>query len=72
VLQAHWGSGSAHDGERYELHLCERCFFQSVASFKQERRIQTMFSANEKDRLTDNFGLVATDDYFNAGGSVDK
>jgi len=31
-----------------------------------------MFSANDKDRLTDSFGLIATDDYFNDGGSVDK
>jgi len=72
VLQAHWGYGSAHDGERYEIHLCERCFFQAVASLKQERRIQTMFSANDNVRLTDNFGLLATDDYFNDGGSFDK
>ena len=72
VLQAHWGYGSAHDGERYEIHLCERCFFQAVASLKQERRIQTMFSEHDKDPLTDNFGLVATDDYFNDGGSFDQ
>ena len=23
TLQAHWGYGSQHDGERYEVHLCE-------------------------------------------------
>ncbi|EJM15448.1 hypothetical protein PMI22_04288, partial [Pseudomonas sp. GM21] len=50
----------------------ERCFFQAVASLKQERRIQTMFSEHDNDRLTDNFGLVATDDYFNDGGSFDQ
>ncbi|MNR46007.1 hypothetical protein D3C85_1649180 [compost metagenome] len=69
MLQAHWGYGSAHDGERYEIHLCERCFFQTVANLKQERRAQTMFSENEKDKLTDNFGMVAADDFFNDGGS---
>jgi hypothetical protein len=31
-----------------------------------------MFGENDNDRLTDNFGLVATDDYFNDGGSFDK
>ncbi|MCY1446659.1 hypothetical protein D9M71_632420 [compost metagenome] len=31
VLQACWGYGASHDGERYELHLCERCFFATVA-----------------------------------------
>lgn len=73
MLQARWGYGSAHDGERYEIHLCERCFFQAVASLKQERRAQTTFSENDKDKLTDNFGLVAVDDFFNDGGrSTDK
>ncbi len=69
ILQAHWGYGSAHDGERYEIHLCEGCFFQAVASLKQERRTQTMFSEDDKDKLTDNFGMVAVDDFFNDGGS---
>lgn len=69
MLQAHWRYSSAHDGERYEIHLCERCFFQAVASLKQERRTQTMFSENEKDKLTDNFGMLAADDFFNDGGS---
>lgn len=27
TLEAQWGYGTAHDGERYEVHLCERCFF---------------------------------------------
>ena len=26
TLRASWGYGSAHDGERYEVHLCEPCF----------------------------------------------
>ena len=68
LLQAQWGYGSAHDGERYEIHLCEHCFFQTVASLKQERRTQTMFSENDKGKLTDNFGMVATYDFFNDGG----
>lgn len=32
TLQAHWGFGTKHDGERYELHLCENCFFGTVAT----------------------------------------
>jgi hypothetical protein len=28
-----------------------------------------MFSENEKDKLTDNFGMVVADDFFNDGGS---
>lgn len=68
LLQAHWGYGSAHDGELYEIHLCESCFFQTIASLKQQRRGQTMFSDNEKDRIAEDFGRVATHDFFNDGG----
>lgn len=68
TLQAHWGYGTAHDGERYELHLCEGCFFQALAYLKQERRTQHLFSEDGED-LTDNLGLVAKDDYFGDAGS---
>lgn len=27
TLEACWGYGSQHDGERYQVHLCEGCFF---------------------------------------------
>jgi hypothetical protein len=63
TLQALWGYGTAHDGKRYELHLCESCFFQTVAYLKQERRTQHMFSADAPE-LPDDLGLVAKDDYF--------
>ncbi|MFS8151643.1 hypothetical protein [Vreelandella titanicae] len=68
TLKAHWGYGSKHDGERYEVHLCESCFFSTLAYFKQERRVQNLFS-EESDRdqafnTDDRLGLVATDDYF--------
>ncbi|MFZ3280414.1 hypothetical protein [Pseudomonas sp.] len=68
TLQAHWGCGTTHEGERYELHLCEECFFLSLAHLKQERRIQNLFSEDGRD-FTDNFGLVAKDDYFGDVGS---
>ncbi len=36
TLSAHWGYGSVrHDGERYEVHLCEDCFFETLASLRQ-------------------------------------
>jgi hypothetical protein len=68
TLQAQWGYGTAHDGERYELPLCEDCFFRTLAYLKQERRIQHLFS-EEGQALTDNLGLVAKDDYFGDAGS---
>jgi hypothetical protein len=61
TLQAHWTSGTDHDGERYELRLCENCFFQTLAYLKQERRTQNLFSEDDQD-LTDNLGLVVKGD----------
>lgn len=59
-LQAHWGHGTEHEGERYEIHLCEACFFQMLAGLKQERRIQSLF-CDDEDTVGDDFGLVARD-----------
>jgi len=67
TLSASWGYGSAHDGERYEIHLCEPCFFRTIYSLRRERMVNTMFSDEDQD--LSNFGLVARDDYFNDGGS---
>ena len=68
TLKAHWGYGSQHDGEHYEVHLCESCFFSTLAYFKQERRVQNLFSEDsDRDQAfntDDRLGLVATDDYF--------
>lgn len=30
TLRASWSYGSAHDGESYEVHLCEPCFFRTI------------------------------------------
>ncbi len=63
TLQALWGYGSQHDGERYRVHLCEPCFFQTLAYLRQERRINRLF---EDEQPADNqtFGRVARDDFF--------
>lgn len=68
TLQAHWGYGTAHDGERYELHLCEECFFRTLVYLKQERRTQYLLSEDGEDP-TDNLGLVVRGDYFGDAGS---
>lgn len=47
TLQAHCGYGTKHDGERYELHLCEDCFFLTVGYLKHERHIQNLFSDDD-------------------------
>ena len=64
TLQAHWGAGSNHGGERYEVHLCEPCFFLALATLRQEHRIQHLFDETEPDTTAaDEFGLVARDDF---------
>lgn len=67
TLHAHWGYGTKHDGERYELHLCEDCFFLTVAYLKQERHMQNLFSDDDdavSAMATDELGLVGKDEYF--------
>ncbi|EMX8447923.1 TPA: hypothetical protein MXV65_002435 [Pseudomonas aeruginosa] len=63
TLQACWGYGARHDGERYEVHLCEACFFGVLSYLRQERRINQLFdeqiACGEEE-----FGLVRRDDYF--------
>ncbi len=47
TLSASWGYASQHDGEEYEIHLCEPCFFQAVANLKEQRRSAMLFSDEE-------------------------
>lgn len=67
TLRASWGYGSTHDGERYEVHLCEGCFFRTISGLRRERMVNFMFSDDDQD-LSD-FGLVARDDFFDDMGS---
>lgn len=66
MLQAHWGYGALHDGERYEVHLCESCFFATIAYLKQERRTANMFEKSSQQPEED-FGLAAKNDFFRDG-----
>lgn len=56
-LQADWGYGSAHDGEVYEVHLCEGCFFSALANLQEQRRSNLIFS-EEGFQHNPDFGLV--------------
>ncbi len=57
TLQAHWEHGSKHDGERYEVRLCEFCFFRTLSHLRRERMVNTMFD-EEPYTAKDEFGLV--------------
>lgn len=43
TLKANWGYASKHDGESYNIHLCEGCFFQTLAHLREARRGIRMF-----------------------------
>lgn len=62
LLMRAGGYGSSHDGEWYELHLREECFFRTVAYIKQERRCHNLLAEDDPD-LTENLGLMTNDDY---------
>ncbi len=55
-LTADWGYGSPHDGDSYEVHLCEPCFFQTLAYLKEQRRDNTIFGDENQD-VGKEFGL---------------
>ena len=57
ALSAYWGYGSKHDRERYELQLCEKCFFYALLTLKKERRDTFMFDENFDYSSLDEFGL---------------
>ena len=67
TLEAQWGYGAAHDGERYEVHLCERCFFTTLAYLKQERRTVHLFDSDPISSEAE-LGLVNRNDWFRDGG----
>ncbi|APV37667.1 hypothetical protein [Acinetobacter soli] len=56
VLSAHWGMGSKHQGEQYELHLCEACFFATVATLKRGHRVKQMFNEDFNESALEKFG----------------
>lgn len=57
VLLAYWGYGAAHEGARYEVHLCEGCFFGTLAHLKQARRSELMFN-DAAQPATEEFGFA--------------
>lgn len=61
TVQARWGYGSQHDGECYEVHLCEGCFFHTLGNLRRERMVNTMFDEQAADM--DDFGRVARDSF---------
>ena len=38
TLEAYWGYNSRSDGSKYEIHLCEQCFYDTIAWMKNKRQ----------------------------------
>jgi len=38
TLDAVWGYGSKSDGSKFEIHLCESCFYNVVEHIRDERK----------------------------------
>lgn len=57
TLKAHWGYGSKHDGERYEVQLCESCFFYTLTVLKTAKRDHHMFDETFNPAELERFGL---------------
>lgn len=37
TLEAIWGYNSRSDGQKFEIHLCESCFYDTIQWMKQKR-----------------------------------
>ena len=63
---AHWSYGSQHDGERYEVHLCEGCFFSTLSGLRRQRMVEHLFDEESDQTIKADapFGLVERDNYF--------
>lgn len=57
TLKAHWGYGSKHNGERYEVKLCENCFFHALTVLKTAKRDHHMFDEAFNLAELERFGL---------------
>jgi hypothetical protein len=38
TLESYWGYGSTNDGSKYEIHICESCFDETLEFLKQKRK----------------------------------
>lgn len=37
-LEAYWGYGSQHDGKRFEIDICENCFYDTTRWMMDKRK----------------------------------
>lgn len=59
-LKATWGFGSKHEGDSYEIDLCEVCFFDTLSHLKRERQSPRLFTDKAENGAAgaEDFGRV--------------
>ena len=38
TIEANWGYNSGRDGQKFEIHLCENCFGNTLGFLRQQRQ----------------------------------
>jgi len=71
ALHAIWGEGSSHNGEAYELHLCEYCFCARLAAMKRARWASVMFE-EEGNGILQNEAFGRIHDPMTPGDPTDR
>lgn len=56
TLSASFGYGSLHDSEKYQVHLCESCFFETLAYLRETHRQKNMFDPEYEQADINTFG----------------
>ncbi|HFP7023705.1 TPA: hypothetical protein ACHKB2_001559 [Acinetobacter baumannii] len=54
VLKAKWGKHSQHTDEKYEIFLCEACFFGALAHLISQREMIHLFDDSTDFSKLDN------------------
>lgn len=57
TLSAHWGYASEHDGEKYKIQLCEKCFFIALKQLKDQSKQHNNLGDAFEPTAHDSFGI---------------
>ena len=47
TLEAAWGYNSGRDGGKFEIHLCENCFYDTIRWMKEKRKEYLLSACND-------------------------
>lgn len=61
-LQGYWPTAANGTMERYEVTLCQNCFFKVVSGLSRDRMLTGLFSEEPDDFRREDFGRLADAD----------